>query len=694
MSSDFASPIFQWLNANPELAGIATFIISAGESVAIVGTIVPGSVMMTAIGALIGAGIIPFWPTMIWAILGAIIGDGISYWVGHYFKDRLHDIWPFKKHPQVLKKGENFFLKYGGMSVFIGRFVGPVRALVPLVAGMLGMKPLRFTIANVASAIGWAPLYMLPGILLGAASLEVPSEVGVRIILVLLFSFLFVILCLWIIKKIFDLIRLQINEFLTWLWNNLKKSRYSYFLTHFLKHHDRNKLHGQLGLALLFIFTAFLFLYLAADVLIYGPKAFIINNIIFHVARSLRSATLDTGMIIFTLLGDKSVLLPLILVLFGYFYIKKQRHTAWHVLVLGIITAGSVELFKYLVHSPRPWGVIGTNASITDFSFPSGHTTLAFTFYLAITLFFVKTYQLKHAKILYFLTGTFIALIALSRLYFGVHWFTDVLGAIILSSAILMLMTISYNRKKEIITQPLQIIATLVLTLIFLFSIAFYHSFYKLKNTYGMLDWPLETISLQTWWQEKNSAIPLFRINRYGYKSNIFNIQWLGNIDEIKDILLKNDWAVPPPSNWLRIFYRITSVKSTEHLPLIPSLYLDKPPVLVLVKYYNNNLIILRLWNSHIIIEHLQEPLWLGSVEFAPSTYSWLFKNRRSNSTPITPELLFPRLSDQYEIKQLVVKVNRHQLSETKILRIRSKKLMHSLYYHSNQLENQSQFAT
>src|SRR3990167_8030860 len=106
--SDVVSPLLQWLNANPEWAGIATFIISAAESVAIIGTIVPGSITMTAIGALAGAGVIPLWATIIWAMLGAIVGDGISYWMGHYFKGGLRRTWPFKNNPGILEKGEVF----------------------------------------------------------------------------------------------------------------------------------------------------------------------------------------------------------------------------------------------------------------------------------------------------------------------------------------------------------------------------------------------------------------------------------------------------------------------------------------------------------------------------------------------------------------------------------------------------------
>jgi membrane protein DedA with SNARE-associated domain len=98
---DIVGPLLQWLNANPNMAGLVTFIISAAESVAIIGTIVPGTIMMTALGALAGAGVIPLWQTIFWAILGAVVGDGISYWMGHYFKDRLPSLWPFRNNPKI-----------------------------------------------------------------------------------------------------------------------------------------------------------------------------------------------------------------------------------------------------------------------------------------------------------------------------------------------------------------------------------------------------------------------------------------------------------------------------------------------------------------------------------------------------------------------------------------------------------------
>jgi membrane protein DedA with SNARE-associated domain len=67
-----------------------------------------------------------------------------------------------------------FFQRHGGKSVFIGRFFGPIRAVVPLAAGIMQMPRGRFWFANVASALVWAPMLLLAGDLVG--------EVGDRMI--------------------------------------------------------------------------------------------------------------------------------------------------------------------------------------------------------------------------------------------------------------------------------------------------------------------------------------------------------------------------------------------------------------------------------------------------------------------------------------------------------------------------------
>ncbi len=672
--SDFLSPILEWINAHPDLSGLAVFLISAAESIAIIGTIVPGTVMMTAIGTLAGAGVLPLWSTIFWAMLGAVVGDSVSYWIGYYFKDRLHYIWPFRTHPNLLATGERFVHKHGGKSVFIGRFVGPVRALVPLVAGMLGMQPLRFTIANVLSAIGWAPAYMLPGIALGAASLELPPDIAVHAILMLLLVGLFIILCLWIIRKLFLLISSKINQGLTRFWNNLQTSRFFFPIASALKHYNPKKTYGQLSLLFYFVIVSCLFLYLATYVYFHGPQNISINNFFFHFFRSLRTPDTDIIMLYITTLGEAKVLLPIMAILFSWFAWTKHWRTAWHVFALAAITIICIAFFKNLLHTPRPWGIV---ESPSGGSFPSGHATYSIVFFCGLGLLLTKACKQHFRRFFYSLAGIISIAICVSRLYLGAHWFTDILGGVLLGSAILMLVVLSYNRQSEKQINPFGLFSTICIAVLLCYSIYFSLNYQKLKHNYAQVDWPIHTITLNSWWLQKGDHLPRYRINRFGFAQQLLNLQWIGKLTDINDFLLKNGWETPPKTDWITVLHRVSDVQSAEHLPIVSPLYLDKKPVLVLTKHTYKKLIVLRLWKPDVIIKTSNQNLWVGTVEIVPRTYSWLFKPNRSNNVNLSAAVLFKIFPKDDNIKEMKINNTRRRHGERQsMVLIKPKKLL------------------
>ncbi len=202
MIETFVQPLMDWVALHPNQAGFIVFLIAMIESLVIVGVLVPGAALLFGVGALIGTGTLELWPTLAWAAAGAIVGDGISFWLGYHYREQLHHIWPFKNHPKLFSRGEVFFHKHGGKSIAFGRFVGPIRAIVPTIAGMMAMSPLRFTIINILSALAWAPVYILPGVAFGT-SLELASDVMMHLIFLLIIIALFIWLIAWLIKKLF-----------------------------------------------------------------------------------------------------------------------------------------------------------------------------------------------------------------------------------------------------------------------------------------------------------------------------------------------------------------------------------------------------------------------------------------------------------------------------------------------------------
>jgi membrane protein DedA with SNARE-associated domain len=169
---DWFHQLLDWTAQNPEYAGMIIFSMALAESLAIIGVLIPGVIILFGAGTLIGAGVLDFWSSCLWAIAGAVIGDGLSYWLGHHF-EYLTERWRwFRVHPEHMQKSIRFFENYGDLSVALGRFFGPVRAVVPLIAGLMHMPPRQFYMANILSALIWAPAYLLPGMIAGTAATE------------------------------------------------------------------------------------------------------------------------------------------------------------------------------------------------------------------------------------------------------------------------------------------------------------------------------------------------------------------------------------------------------------------------------------------------------------------------------------------------------------------------------------------
>jgi undecaprenyl-diphosphatase len=144
------------------------FAIAITEAVFILGLFIPSTPILLLAGGLITQGKLPFWEVYFAAVLGAVIGDAISYSVGYWLKDRIKTVWPFRNYLELIDRGEVFFRRHGGKSVFIGRFIPGVKAVVPGVAGMFSMDYRFFSLINVSSAFVWAAAHLLPGMLLSA----------------------------------------------------------------------------------------------------------------------------------------------------------------------------------------------------------------------------------------------------------------------------------------------------------------------------------------------------------------------------------------------------------------------------------------------------------------------------------------------------------------------------------------------
>ena len=167
--ADLARTLLDLIQGHHSWAVAVIGLTAFGESFAFLGLLFPGTAILIAAGALLKSGGLPYLPILIGAIIGAVLGDWVSYWLGRRFGAGIARLWPFRHNPGLLASGIAFFERHGGKSVFIGRFFGPVRAVIPLAAGLMRLSPLRFWVANIGSALVWAPMLLLAGDLVGEA---------------------------------------------------------------------------------------------------------------------------------------------------------------------------------------------------------------------------------------------------------------------------------------------------------------------------------------------------------------------------------------------------------------------------------------------------------------------------------------------------------------------------------------------
>ena len=177
--------LIDFVGSHPLFAFVAVLLLALSEAVPVIGTVVPGSTLIIAISALATTADVKPWLLLLAAVVGAIAGDGLSFWLGYRFHRQILRGWPLNRFPRVVERSAQFVRRHGVASVFLARFTAVVRAFVPLVAGILRMSSRHFYVANVLSALVWAPIHVFPGVLAGMA-ISLAGPHAAKVILFLL----------------------------------------------------------------------------------------------------------------------------------------------------------------------------------------------------------------------------------------------------------------------------------------------------------------------------------------------------------------------------------------------------------------------------------------------------------------------------------------------------------------------------
>ena len=421
-------------------AYLVVAVLAALEASAFVGRFVPGELAMLIGGYIAYEGRAELAPMMLAAVAGAIIGDSVGSEIGRYLggsirRSRLGQ----KVGEERWARAERYLVDKGGRAVFLGRFIGVLRALVPALAGVSRMPYRRFLFWNALGAVVWAPTVVGLGYIAGGSYRRVEHYAG-QAGLVLLGLVVVIAgiagLGRWASRNP-DRVRAMMARVIDRPLVARVRNRYQTQLGFVA---GRLRPGGALGLALTLQLlalglTGWAFGSVVQDV-ISGGGAARIDGPITRALLDRQVEWLTTVMRVVTDFGGW-LLLAIMVLVSGL--VGRRFTSSWTpLLVLSVALAGGVllsDMVKSLVARPRPT-MAAVVVSGEGFAFPSGHATYAIAVYGGLAYLAAGWFRSWSAKVAaWTIAIVIVVLVGFSRVYLGSHWTTDVLGGYALGGA-------------------------------------------------------------------------------------------------------------------------------------------------------------------------------------------------------------------------------------------------------------------
>lgn len=616
MSTGNLSSLFAWVVQHPFAFYATVFLAAFAESLVAVGLIVPGAVIVFCAGAIIATGSFALWNTLAWAASGAFVGAAVSYWQGRHYGADLQQRWPFNRYPSVLARSTAFFHRYGGASIFLGRFLGSIRPAIPAVAGMLGMSPLRFCAINLVSVFSWALVYTVLGIFFGAA-VGLAGTVATRLALILVLLLILLWGGAWVVIRSVIWLRPRVELGLIRLqaWAGSTRFTRTWFVRGMvaaLLDPTRPEYRVLLVFAVVLIAAAWTFAGIIEDVVTADPLV-VVDKWVYQRLQGLRTPLGDSVMIAITQLGDAAVILPVIIVVLVWLCWKH----AWRALVYWLAAASFAAVLTVVLKAgfglPRPLPLYDGSVA---FGFPSGHAAMSivvFGFLAAIT---AREFSGRGQLIVFTVMVILAGLIAFSRLYLGVHWMSDVLGGLSFGVAWVALLGMAYLRRPGASVSARGMLAAAATALIV--SAGVHAAKQRATDTLRYAVRPAATpLAEPDWWNQGWQNLPAWRIDIEGEYEQPLSVQWAGSLDNLRARLVARGWHEALPLTRKNLLFWLDTRLTAMQLPLLPRVHDGHYEALALVYPVDgkpDQRMVLRLWSSEKMLQAPLTPIWVGTV--------------------------------------------------------------------------------
>ncbi|APA87325.1 VTT domain-containing protein [Paraburkholderia sprentiae WSM5005] len=598
------------------LAGHATWMLAVVflaaflEAIAVIGTFIPGSTAMFLAGALTGTGALSLAWVFVWAIVGAVAGDGASFWLGDRYKERIVILWPLRTHPGMLDAGQRFFLKHGAKSVVLARFIGPLRAIVPVVAGMMGMRPLRFFAINLLSALLWAPAHILPGVAFGASVL-LAGAVSFRLVVILA-----MLVCIvWLSFRGAGFLVSHANAWSSAAgrhlgrWACRHRGPLGRVARRMLDPETPDATH-LLVTSLIVLMAGALFFGVLEDV-VSGDPLTTIDLSVYHFLQSVRTPWGDTLLAALATLGSGITLLALIVMVAVWMAWERR----WRTITYWLAAVGFSQLLilglQFAMRRAPP-----NELMTSHFVFPSNHVAAAVIVYAFLAFLLARRVGKLEGVLVAGASIIVVIVVALAGVYFGRYWVSDAIGGAALAAVWVSLIALTAiwrhpQPPPQRRFMPLVVLAVVALSVGLQLGVA-------MPTPPDSAPQPPPVQLTQTQWKLSGwKRLPCFRSDMGGDRKEPLTLQWVSEPASIREQLRAQGWVEGTDLSPHSLLSLATPDVAAVSLPVLPKLNNGVPSSLVFMRpgQSREERDVLRFWPSGFAVDNgsATAPLWLGA---------------------------------------------------------------------------------
>ncbi|WP_277182753.1 bifunctional DedA family/phosphatase PAP2 family protein [Caballeronia sp. BR00000012568055] len=598
------------LSGHPEWALAVVLLASFLESMAFIGTFVPGSTAMFIAGALVGTGTLNLGWVFVCAIAGAVAGDAASFWFGQRYADSIARMWPFNRHPGALTAGRKYFDKHGAKSVVLARFVAPMRAVVPVVAGLSGMSAGRFLFVNILSALIWAPTHILPGVVFGA-SIELAGAVSIRLVVIL-------VILAAIAWLMWNLTRVMVSHAKEWAlssrdrlvaWGQCHQGRPAQMIARALD--PANPATGLIvTISVLLLISALVFFSVLSNVA-RGASIVQVDVSIYRLLQSFRSTWADSILDAASSLGSLQTLLTVSALVIIWMMIERRWRTVTYWIFAVAFSQLLVVAIRFTAHEPRLVAF-----APGEHMFPSSHVSATVVIYGFLAFLLLRRVGMLTGVIVATATSAIVTSVALAGLYFGRFTISDALGSAALAAiwVFLIALTAVWRNPNKPKPRPLMPVAVLAVIAV---SVGL-----QMMDESEAHSMPPPTIVITPiqWTDSVWRTFSCYRSNMEGDRREPISVQWAATPAQIRAQLQSRGWTEVEGVSMKSVLSVVSPNAPATALPALPRLNNGEPSKLVFTRSHLSpqERDVLRFWPTNYAVRESKTteptPIWLGSV--------------------------------------------------------------------------------